>query len=92
MQCLAISDAPLPERLANAWISALSHLQHPAPDWGTIPVKVSDVYRRIQSRLDQPSPDNATLGALAAARALPPDDALQVARDIAELHDIAGPL
>jgi hypothetical protein len=89
IHCLAVSDADLPTRLADAWISGLNRLRR--DDMSDLDDDAVEAYHRVRDRLGETAAEGRRLGALVAAQRLSDEDALATARDIAEFHAAVMP-
>jgi hypothetical protein len=87
MYCLAVSDAGLAERIANAWLSALDRLHHGVEDWSAVEhTEALEIYARVRSQLAETVSRGNTPGVLVALQDMSRDEQLAVAQDIADFH------
>jgi hypothetical protein len=88
MSCLAVSTASLQMRLANAGMSALVRLKEEDFRDG----EERELFRRIISALAREEPHGPAGSIEMSAKALNDEEAMVVARDIADLHGLLMPL
>ena len=88
MECLAVSAAPIQGRLTNAGLSALSRLE--PNDFDDLDAKQR--YGSIMTALTSREPSGSRGAIQASAEALSDEEAVELARQISELHALVLPL